>query len=72
MHLSDKAKSSHLYSEDLRPTPMEERHWGVWDLAAIWVGMAVFIPNYLVASYMIKNGFSWVEALFILNRKSGV
>jgi len=64
--LSDKAKSSHLYSDDLSPTPMEERNWGVWDLAAIWVGMAVCIPTYLLASYMIKDGFSWLEAIFII------
>jgi len=64
--LSEKAKSSDLYSEELKPIPKKERHWGVWDLAAIWVGMAVCIPTYLLASYMIKDGFSWLEAITII------
>jgi len=64
--LSNKAKSSHLYSDELSPTPIEKRHWGVWDLAAIWVGMAVCIPTYLLASDMIKGGFSWLEAILII------
>jgi len=64
--LSDKARNSSLYSEDLKPVPPNERTWGMWDLAAIWVGMAVCIPTYLLASYMIKDGFSWVEAISII------
>jgi cytosine/uracil/thiamine/allantoin permease len=35
-------------------------------MAAIWGGMAVCIPTYLLASYMIKSGLSWIEALFII------
>jgi len=64
--LSDEARKSSLYSEDLKPVPANERTWGMWDLAAIWVGMAVCIPTYLLASYMIKDGFSWKEALAII------
>jgi len=64
--LSEESKSSNLYSEELKPIPAKERHWGVWDLAAIWVGMAVCIPTYLLASYMIKDGFSWLEAITII------
>ncbi|MCB0374631.1 MAG: NCS1 family nucleobase:cation symporter-1, partial [Sinomicrobium sp.] len=32
----------------------------------IWVGMAVCIPTYLLASYMIKTGLNWYEALIII------
>jgi len=64
--LSEEAKSSHLYSEELKPLPRKERTWGVFDLAAIWVGMAVCIPTYLLASYMIKDGMSWIEAIIII------
>lgn len=64
--LSEKAKSSYLYSDELRPTSTEERTWGILDLAAIWVGMAVCIPTYLLASYMIKDGFTWKEAIGII------
>ena len=59
-------KSSPLYSEDLAPIPSSERTWGLWDMTAIWVGMAVCIPTYLLASYMIKSGLNWLEALIII------
>ena len=35
-------------------------------MAAIWVGMATSIPTYVLASYMIKDGLSWLEALGII------
>ncbi|SFZ94493.1 NCS1 nucleoside transporter family [Flaviramulus basaltis] len=57
---------SYLYSEDLAPVPASERTWSKWHLAAIWVGMAVCIPTYLLASYMIKTGLNWHEALVII------
>lgn len=64
--LDEDVSSSPLYSEDLAPVPKEKRSWGLWDMAAIWVGMAVCIPTYLLASYMIKSGLNWVEALSII------
>ncbi len=66
LSLSEEIKRSPLYSEDLGPVPAEGRTWKMWDLAAIWVGMAVCIPTYLLASYMIKSGLNWVEALVII------
>lgn len=58
--------SSALYSKDLAPTPPNGRTWNKWNLAAIWVGMAVCIPTYLLASYMIRSGLSWQAALIII------
>ncbi len=58
--------SSALYSKDLAPTPPEGRTWNKWNLAALWVGMAVCIPTYLLASYMIRSGLSWQAALTII------
>lgn len=55
-----------LYSEDLAPVPPKKRTWNMWSIVAIWVGMAVCIPTYLLASYMIKSGLSWYEALLII------
>ena len=57
---------SPLYSEDLAPVPHEGRTWSMWNLAAIWVGMAVCIPTYILASYMIKSGLSWQASLVII------
>lgn len=59
-------EGSPLYSKDLAPTPKEERTWSAWNLATLWVGMAVCIPTYMMASYMIIDGFSWIEAILIV------
>lgn len=66
IELKEDVTSSPLYSEDLAPVPKNKRTWTKWNLAAIWVGMAVCIPTYLLASYMIKTGLSWIEALIII------
>ena len=58
VELTEDVSSSPLYSEDLAPVPKNERTWSVWNLTAIWVGMAVCIPTYLLASYMMKTGLS--------------
>ena len=62
----DDITHSPLYSPDLAPIPASERTWTKWNLAAIWVGMAVCIPTYLLASYMIRSGLSWQAALTII------
>ncbi len=66
VELNEDVSQSPLYSEDLAPVPPIKRTWTKWNLAAIWVGMAVCIPTYLLASYMIKTGLSWIEALLII------
>ncbi len=66
VELHEDVSKSSLYSEDLAPVPPNKRTWTKWNLAAIWVGMAVCIPTYLLASYMIKTGLSWIEALIII------
>jgi cytosine/uracil/thiamine/allantoin permease len=66
VELHEDVSKSNLYSEDLAPVPPNQRTWNKWHLAAIWVGMAVCIPTYLLASYMIKTGLNWYEALIII------
>ena len=66
IELHEDVSQSPLYSEDLAPVPPAKRTWNKWNLAAIWVGMAVCIPTYLLASYMIKTGLNWLEALIII------
>ncbi len=66
VELKEDVSNSSLYSEDLAPVPSNQRTWSKWHLAAIWVGMAVCIPTYLLASYMIKTGLNWYEALIII------
>ncbi|MFT5386616.1 MAG: cytosine/uracil/thiamine/allantoin permease, partial [Saprospiraceae bacterium] len=66
IELKEDLTASDLYSEDLAPVPKGKRTWTKWHLAALWVGMAVCIPTYLLASYMILDGMSWIEALVII------
>jgi cytosine/uracil/thiamine/allantoin permease len=66
IELQEDVSNSSLYSDDLAPVPSNQRTWSKWHLAAIWVGMAVCIPTYLLASYMIKSGLNWYEALIII------
>jgi len=62
----ERIESSPLYSPDLAPIPVAQRTWSASHLAALWVGMAVCIPTYLLASYMIRSGLSWYAALVII------
>ena len=66
IELTEDLSHSDLYSEDLAPVPADERTWSTWHLAALWVGMAVCIPTYLLASYMIGDGMTWLESLIII------
>ncbi len=52
-----------LWNSDLAPVPPEQRRWGKWDIAALWVGMAVCIPTYQLASGLIANGMNWWQAV---------
>lgn len=66
VELNEDLSASDLYSEDLAPVPADKRTWNVWHLSALWVGMAVCIPTYLLASYMIGDGMTWLESLIII------
>lgn len=66
VELTEDISGSPLYSEDLAPVPPEKRTWNTWSLAAIWVGMAVCIPTYLLAAEMINQGLNWLTALLII------
>jgi len=66
LHLPPELKNSPLSGKDMAPLPHEERTWNMWNMTAIWVGMAVCIPTYLLASGMIRSGLSWEAALIII------
>jgi NCS1 nucleoside transporter family len=66
VELTEDLSGSSLYSDDLAPVPKDKRTWNRWSLAALWVGMAVCIPTYLLASYMMKEGMGWLESLLII------
>ncbi len=66
LQLPPELLDSPLSGEDMAPLPVEERTWTMGDMTALWVGMAVCIPTYLLASGMIRSGLSWEAALIII------
>src|SRR6202166_4190461 len=52
-----------LYNEDLAPVPVNQRTWGYYNFAVLWVGMSVCIPTYMLASGLIAGGMNWWQAV---------
>ncbi len=52
-----------LSNEDLAPVPLAQRTWSKWNIAALWVGMSVCIPTYMLASGLISGGMNWWQAV---------
>jgi NCS1 family nucleobase:cation symporter-1 len=55
-----------LHNEDLAPVPPEKRTWSTWHIAALWVGMAVCVPTYTLASERVGQGMSAWQAVFVI------
>ena len=66
IELQEDVSASPLYSEDFAPVPAAERTWNKWNIAAIWVGMAVCIPTYMLASSLINQGMNWWQAMITI------
>ena len=52
-----------LINSDLAPTPADKRTWSAGHVAALWVGMAVCIPTYTMASGLVDKGWTWQAAV---------
>jgi len=55
--------SSPRYNADLAPVRPEARTWGTYEIAALWVGMAVCIPTYMLAAGLVAGGMNWWQAV---------
>ena len=51
-----------LWNEDLAPVSQDRRTWTTWNIAALWIGMAVCITTYTLASVLIEQGMNWWQA----------
>src|SRR5687768_407690 len=51
------------YNADLGPVPLSARTWGTYEIAALWIGMAVCIPTYMLAAGLVAGGMSWWQAV---------
>jgi NCS1 family nucleobase:cation symporter-1 len=61
------ARESSLYNEDLAPTGPEDRTWTTYNIAALWIGMAVVITTYTLASGLMTAGMNWWQALLTIS-----
>jgi nucleobase:cation symporter-1, NCS1 family len=64
--LTADVSSSKLWNPDIAPTTAATRKWRTWDIAALWVGMAVCIPTYMLASGLMAQGMNWWQALLTI------
>lgn len=58
--------ASPLWNPDLAPTPPSRRTWSTYNIAALWIGMAVVITTYTLASGLMQQGMNWYQALFTI------
>ena len=58
----DDSANNPLINADLAPVPIDERTWSSWNIAALWIGMAVCIPTYMLAAGMVSQGMNWWQA----------
>lgn len=59
--------SSELWNEDLAPTDPSHRTWTAYHYAALWIGMVMCIPCYMLAAGLVDQGFSaWQAAGMVL------
>ena len=52
-----------LENPDLAPVPAEKRTWGILNFLALWVGMVVQIPTYMIAASLIQGGMNCLQAI---------
>ncbi len=55
-----------LHNEDLAPVPIAKRTWTTYNYLALWVGMSINIPTWMLASGLMLLGMAWYQALFTI------
>ena len=65
--IKNEVSGSSLYNEDLAPTGPESRTWTTYNIAALWIGMAIVITTYTLASGLMAAGMNWWQALLTIS-----
>jgi len=55
-----------LANKDLTPVTKKQKNWTIFNFFSLWVGMAIQIPTYMMASSLIEGGMNWFQALFTI------
>ncbi len=66
LHLRSRIESSPLYNSDLAPAQPDQRHWGTYNFAALWISMSVNILTYMLAASLIQGGMNWKQAVMTI------
>ncbi len=63
---SEGREANSLTNDDLAAIPQENRSWGTWNYAALWISMSLCIPTYMLASSLIGGGMNWWQAILTI------
>lgn len=64
--LTQELPRSQFYNKDLAPVRLEKRTWGYYEYFAMWVGMSVCVPTWMLGASMIAAGFDWLTTIFTI------
>ncbi len=62
----DKPADPSLINDDIAPTPASGRTWSVMNMAALWIGMVVCVPTYMLAGGLVQVGMNWWQAVLTI------
>jgi len=67
LDVGDDIANSPRYNDDIAPTRAAQRTWTRWNVAALWVGMAICVPTYTLGGVLTAYfGLSVSEALWTI------
>jgi NCS1 family nucleobase:cation symporter-1 len=67
LDVGDDLRSSPRYNDDIAPTRADQRTWSRWNVASLWVGMAICVPTYTLGGVLTAYfGLSVSEALWTI------
>jgi NCS1 family nucleobase:cation symporter-1 len=67
LELGDDIANSPRYNDDIAPTKASQRTWSRWNVASLWVGMAICVPTYTLGGVLTAYfGLSVSEALWTI------
>lgn len=67
LDVGDDIANSPRYNEDIAPTKAAQRTWSRWNVASLWVGMAICVPTYMLGGVLTAYfGLSVAEALWTI------
>ncbi len=67
LEVGDDIAQSPRYNDDIAPTKASQRTWSRWNVASLWVGMAICVPTYTLGGVLTAYfGLSVSEALWTI------